>query len=162
MFIFNLFVTISKWYQPKYKDIGWFCHLIGFVIQYSEMSAFFWLSTLSHNVWNSFRKIRPPIPNLQSKIELGIFNKKYKWYALYAWGVPMIVTFVTVLMQYLLKKMTEDYWTPGIGKDTCTLHQGSGTWEKLFYFHIFNGPILVSFTFFHTSISFINKFNSRY
>ena len=79
-------------------------------------------------------------------IELGIFDKKYKWYALYAWGCPMIVTFVTVLMQYLPKEMTENYFTPGIGKDTCTLHEGRGAWGKFFYFHIINGPILVNHT----------------
>ena len=148
LFIFNLFITIAKWYRQKDQENLWFRHLIGFIIQYSKMSAFFWLSALSHNVWNSFRKIRPPIINLQRTIELGIFNKKYKWYALYAWGCPMIVTFVTILMQYLPEDLTKDYLTPGIGKETCTLHQERGTWEKLFYFNIINGPILVSFTLF--------------
>ena len=143
MFIFNLFITIGKWYKPKYEDIGWFCHFIAFVVQYSEMSAFLWLSALSHNVWNSFRKLKPAKQNLGKRSRLGIFDKKYKWYALYAWGCPFIVTFVTVIMQYLPEEFTKDYLTPGIGIKSCSLHELKDTWEKLFYLHIINGPILV-------------------
>ena len=142
MFFFHLFITISKW--SKGQDGGWFCHFIAFCVQYSEMSAFFWLSALSHNVWSAFRKLKPVNQNIRQRSRLGIFNKKYKWYVLYAWGCPMIVTFVTVLMQYLPKDLTKDYLTPGIGKNSCGLHIEKWTWEKLFYFHIINGPILVS------------------
>ena len=163
IYIFILFITIAKWYQPNQEDMGWFCHFLGFVIQNSEMSAFFWLSALSHNVWNSFRKLKPVSQIKRPRIALGIYNKKYKWYALYAWGCPLIVTFVTVLMQYLPEEMTKDYYTPGIGKISCTLHP---EWGLLFYFHIINGPILV---YLHCTQSLnilmspqLSNFNYRY
>ena len=136
MFSFYLFLTIGKW-KTSTKD-DWFCHLNGLLIQYSEMSAFFWLSALGHCVWKSFRRIKPPTQNLQSSIKLGIYNKKYKWYALYAWGCPSLVT---ILMQYLPEEMTDGYHTPGIGENSCTLHH---KWGKLVYFHIVNGLILAS------------------
>ena len=117
------------------------CKFMGFVTQYSQMSATFWLNAIGFNVWNSFRKFEN---SSLGGNKLGIFDRRFKWYALYAWGCPMIVTFVTVLMQYL--PMTENYFTPGIGKDSCTLHEGRRAWGKFFYFHIINGPILVSHT----------------
>ena len=139
MFIFYLFLTIGKWYVPS--EIGLFCILIGYAIQFFGMSAFFWLNALSHDVWNSFRRIKPVNANKQSRSKLGIFSKKYKWYALYAWGCPLIVTFVTVMLQYLENIMTMQVFTPGIGKEFCSLEP---KWGKFFYFHLIIGPILVS------------------
>ena len=143
MVIFNLFITITKWYKPKYEDIGGFCHFIAFAVQYSEMSVFLWLSALSHNIWSSFRKLKTVNRNLMQRSRLGIFNKKYKWYALYAWGSPMIITIVIVIMQNIHEETRKDHMTPGIGVKSCSLHQIKGTWEKLFYLHIINGAILV-------------------
>ena len=88
-------------------------------------------------------------------ISLGILYPKYKWYALYSWGCPLIVTIVTIIMQNLDEKYVEEinrnttYWSttiyPKLGETTCFFPTNE---SKLYYFHIINGPILVSTTIF--------------
>ena len=70
----------------------------GFLIQFSQMSAFFWLSALGHNVQKTFKKMRPVS---RRTYRLGIFDENYKWYALYAWGIPLVVSVITVLTGHL-------------------------------------------------------------
>ena len=66
--------------------------------------------------------------------------KIYKWYAIYAWGIPFLVTLITILMQYLPKDITQNCYTPGIDGSNCLLEP---KWGMLFYFHIINGPVMV-------------------
>ena len=115
------------------------CKFEGFLIQFSQMSAFFWLSALGHNVQKTFKKMRPV--SKQRRYKLGIIDDNYRWYALYAWGVPLVVSFITILMQFCLsEEKTEKYYVPGIGKHACFLEP---KWGMLFYFHIINGPVMV-------------------
>ena len=117
------------------------CKFEGFLIQFSQMSAFFWLSALGHNVQKTFKKMRP-VSTHRRRYKLGIIDDNYKWYALYAWGIPLVVSFITILMQYRLpEEKTEKYYVPpGIGENACFLEP---KWGMLFYFHIINGPIMV-------------------
>ena len=138
LFLYYLSMLSARWkivydYQPM-------CKLFGFVTHYSQMSAFFWLNAIAYNVWNSFRKLE----NSASRgKKLGIFDERFKWYALYAWGCPMICTIVTIVMQNLpdhVVASNPNLTLPKIGDGSCTLEP---IWGKLFYFHIINGPILV-------------------
>ena len=78
---------------------------------------------------------------------LGILYPKYKWYALYSWGCPLIVTIVTIIMQNLdVEKVKQINMngtlivTPQLGEKNCFF---PNNYAKLYYFHIINGPILV-------------------
>ena len=117
------------------------CKFMGFVTQYSQMSATFWLNAIGFNVWNSFRKFEN---SSLGGNKLGIFDRRFKWYALYAWGCPMICTIVTVIIQNLPDHVIDsnpNLILPKIGKDSvCTLEP---QWAKLYYFHIINGPVMV-------------------
>ena len=115
------------------------CVIEGFVIQYSYMSAVFWLSSLSFFMWKVFRRIKPTV-NTGKNLRWGFQHKSYKKYALYAWGCPLIVTVVTITMQFLPKDQTEKFYRPDIGVRQCFLKPKEST---LFYFHIVNAPILV-------------------
>ena len=75
-----------------------------------------------------------------NKKRLGIYDKNYKWYAIYAWGIPLLVTLITIVMQYLPKHITQNCYTPGIDRSNCLLEP---KWGMLFYFHIINGPVMV-------------------
>ena len=79
---------------------------------------------------------------------LGILYPKYKWYALYSWGCPLIVTIVTIIMQNLDEEYVKQIninttyiVTPKLGETTCFFPSNEA---KLYYFHIINGPILVN------------------
>ena len=84
---------------------------------------------------------RPAANRLQSNVKkLGIFDPKYKWYALYSWGCPLIVSIVTFGMQNLPEDFEKYVILPKIGEKNCFFSSNSA---KLYYFHIINGPILV-------------------
>ena len=137
MYISYLFLTIVKW--TKHMDTPTLCIFEGIVIQYSKMSMYFWLSAIGFNVWSSFRKMKPRVTFHTRRQMLGFQDKSFKWYALYAWGCPFLVTCVTLTMQFLPE--SEAYVLPKIGNRTCTLDP---EWGKLYYYHVINGPILVS------------------
>ena len=141
LLIFYVAVSIVKFvsYQSEYPLL---CIFHGLMVQFSYMSAIFWLSALGHFMWNSFRKIQVFSQPITSRKKLGIFHPKYKWYALYSWGCPLIVTIVTIIVQNLAKDKTKHIWTPKIGFESCFIARG---FAQLYYFHIINGPVLVSF-----------------
>ena len=145
LFIYYLFVSIAKM-GSKITSI---CELAGFVIQYSQMSTFFWLSAIGFNVWKSFRKMEDPSRS-QTRGKLAIYDKRYKWYALYAWGLPSVVTLVTLIMQHLPKDQRhEKIYYPKIGDPICSLELKHA---QFFYSYIIIGPLLVTLWYLHFQI----------
>ena len=141
LFIFFLFTSIIKIVNPKdLKDLGEACKVFGFIIQYSYMSSVFWLSCMSFFMWKAFRKMCPKDIRGQ-QYRWGFQHPHFKWYALYAWGCPFIVTIVTIVLQETDFNGKENVVKPGIGDDECFLGERE---PRLFYFHIVNAPILVS------------------
>ena len=70
----------------------------------------------------------------------GWQHPRFKYYALWSWGGPTIITGVTILMQYLPKHLTEGYQLPEIGKCTCVFGQEGA----FYYLHIVIAPMLLS------------------
>jgi hypothetical protein len=123
------------------KDFPAACELEGLLIQYSYMSAIFWLNAMSHMMWTTFRKFRP----VQIR-KTGLRHPKYKWYALYSWGCPLLVSIVTLVMQHLPSNVTKDVTTPRIGQVNCFLAPDNAI---LYYFHVINAPVLVIAYYLH-------------
>ena len=139
LFIFFLFTSIIKIVDKD--DLGGeACKILGFIIQYSYMSSVFWLSCMSFFMWKAFRKMCPKDIHDQ-QYRWGFQHPSFKWYALYAWGCPLVVTIVTIVLQVADFDGKENIVKPGIGIDNCFLDEGEPRW---FYFHIVNAPILVS------------------
>ena len=138
LFIFFLFTSIIKIVNPD--ELKEACKVFGFIIQYSYMSSVFWLSCMSFFMWKAFRKMCPKDIRGQ-QYRWGFQHPSFKWYALYAWGCPLVVTIVTIVLQEANFKGKEKIVTPGIGNEQCFFDEGK---SRLFYFHIINAPILVS------------------
>jgi hypothetical protein len=122
------------------KDFPAACELEGLLIQYSYMSAIFWLNAMSHMMWTTFRKVRPVQISLGHDRKTGLRHPKYKWYALYSWGCPLLVSIVTLVMQHLPTNVTKYVTTPRIGQVNCFLPPDNA---KLYYFHVINAPVMV-------------------
>ena len=118
------------------------CQFLGLLYHYSYMSAFFWLSAMSHFIWKSFKGIR-----LKSfhKPKYGFTHRKFKYYALYAFGCPALVSLVTIVMHYLPEKWQNKVIAPRLGEDTCALGEPGEGFDipKLWYFHLVNIFVLV-------------------
>ena len=92
-------------------------------------------------MWKTFRKMTPANVTGQ-KYTWGCQHPSFKWYAIFSWGLPLIMTIVTLILQH--SELGEPYVLPKIGVDHCFLGAGLPT---LLYFHIINAPALVILTF---------------
>ncbi|XP_054731511.1 G-protein coupled receptor Mth2-like isoform X1 [Anastrepha obliqua] len=108
------------------------CATIGFVTYYFLSAAFFWLNVICFDLWHNFRGTKGNIQNLTQR-------KRFLYYALYAWGVPALMTILTIALQYsdLPNKLKS-----GIGHSHCWLKVDD--WSAMIYFH---GPCLLLIIF---------------
>ncbi|TRY77264.1 hypothetical protein TCAL_04042, partial [Tigriopus californicus] len=136
LFFFYLLLIIGKIFASL-RDYEGLCVLLALLLQYSYLSAIFWLNAMGFDIWTTFRQMKTlPDPSHAT----GWKHKKFKWYALYSWGAPILVVVVTIAMQY--SPMADDTHVvyPGIGKMRCFLDSG---WPSVFYLHIIILPLLI-------------------
>lgn len=138
LFTFYFFTCLIKLVTPD--QLRWGCEVSGLIIQYSYMSSILWLSSMSFFMWKSFRRMTPANVGGQQQHTWGCQHPHFKWYAIFSWGLPLIMTIVTLILQHSRKFLGEGYVQPEIGIESCFL--GSDL-SKLLYFHIINAPALV-------------------
>ena len=147
LLICYLGITVAKiWGRTIQNMSSDICLVNGIVIYFSYLSVMFWLNTLCFDVWSSFHSMRAP--NML-RVNVGRFDgfkdPKFKRYALYGWGVPFIITIITLIMQFLPLKYTEGFVTPGFGEQRCFLGSRlTVEWKsKLYYLLIPAGIALL-------------------
>ena len=80
----------------------------------------------------------------------GWRHKRFKFYALYSWGGPFLISLVTILMQALPEHVTEGSVTPKVGDTRCFL---GDRWAMIFYLNIIILPVgLINILFFISSM----------
>ena len=136
----------------KTKDnlSGALCEIIAILFHFAYMSAFFWLSAMSHFIWKAFKER----PRGQKK-KYGFAHPKFKGYALFAFGCPALVSTVTIILQHLPEETQDHFIAPRINHGTCQLgiaREGLDI-PMLWYFHIIN--ILNSVKFFFKNLDFV-------
>ena len=136
LFIFYLFNCVIRLASKEQLKGG--CEVSGLIIQFSYMSSILWLSCMSFFMWKTFRKMTPV--NVTAKpYTWGCQDPSYKWFAIFSWGLPLVMTIVTLILQHTGFD-TEKYVSPNIGVEHCFLGKNLPT---LLYFHIINAPALV-------------------
>ena len=103
------------------------CQVVGFLIQYFFLSAFCWMSAMSGEVWSTFRQLSGPLHT-----DIRDQRRRFYYFKLYSWGLPGLVSFVTVCIHLLPKEGTVSVITPGVGYETCFFH---GYAAQMVYFH---------------------------
>ncbi|XP_075161433.1 G-protein coupled receptor Mth2-like isoform X2 [Haematobia irritans] len=105
------------------------CCFLGYTAYYSFMSAFFWLSVISFDLWQNFR--------LTGSIRFGQ-RKRFLLYSSYAWGIPACLTLIVIAMQ---NSNIDELYKPGIGDDYCWLK--TYDWSAMIYFFGINLVIVL-------------------
>ena len=141
LFTFYLFTCLIKFVTPD--KLGFGCEVSGLIIQYSYMSSILWLTSMSFFMWKSFRRITPANARTQPQVSWGCQHPHFKWYALFSWGLPLIMTTVTLILQHGKKLLGDSYVKPNIGADDGHCFLGTEM-STLLYFHIINFPALVT------------------
>ena len=88
------------------------CEIEGLLVQYCYLSSMLWLNAMAFEVWLNFRKLRTFAPQrlAVNRNTIGCGNPKFKWYALYAWCLPLVISLITILMQHFPERYTKGEW----------------------------------------------------
>lgn len=112
------------------------CLLLGYTIYFSFLVSFFWLNTMCFDIFWTFRGVRG---NLAAK-------HNFKFYCLYAWGMPVLLTTLTLIVQYT--NGVPDDFKPNIGQGTCFLNSSNAWAEFIYLYSILIVLICSNITFF--------------
>ena len=68
------------------------CILSGYMLLYSFLAFFFWINTMSFNIWLKFTRMSMQSPSKEEE------NKKFWKYVVYAQGMPLLIVVVTAIV----------------------------------------------------------------
>lgn len=122
-------VTIASGQLSQHVNSISMCRLLGFTIQYSMLAAFFWLNVLCIDVAWAFKVFLPAQNNSTREW------RKFLWYSLYGWGSPLIITIITVCLEFA-ENLPESVIRPDFGRKSCWMETAPA-------FAFFYGPMLI-------------------
>ncbi|KAG6444469.1 hypothetical protein O3G_MSEX003410 [Manduca sexta] len=88
------------------------CLVVAFIVYYAFQTSFFWLNVMCFDIWRTFSGYRGGSTNKRRD------NKRFCLYAIYAWGVPAILTACTAGMQFS-DNLPSHIVVPGFGSRRC-------------------------------------------
>ncbi|XP_067646611.1 G-protein coupled receptor Mth2-like [Eurosta solidaginis] len=118
-------LVVVNMMNADYDDVT--CAIIGFGAYYFLLAVFFWLNVICFDLWHNFRGTKGNVQNLS-------LRKRFTYYSVYAWGVPALMTTLTILIQY---SNLPNNIKSGIGDSHCWLKMDD--WSAMIYFY---GPCL--------------------
>lgn len=113
-FIFSLFLAylalsvislgdlalIKPGNEDNGRDYNAICKILGFITVFCFLHAFFWMNVLSYDIYRKFTNFRNPSKQLRRHVRDSERIRLMK-YALYAVGIPSLVTFITFIVEFL-------------------------------------------------------------
>ncbi|CAH0691999.1 unnamed protein product [Spodoptera exigua] len=103
------------------------CIVLTFIVYFSLLSAFFWLNVMCYDIWWTFSGKR-------AHGRSGSQNKRFLCYAIYAFGVPTILTIILAALEF--SNIPLHPLLPKLRLQGCFLYGNS----KLLYLY---GPIVI-------------------
>ncbi|XP_042230406.1 G-protein coupled receptor Mth2-like isoform X2 [Homarus americanus] len=106
------------------------CIINGIILQFSFLVVFFWLNVICFDIW---RVIRATVQCIPLTGILASDAKKFKLYCVYAWGGPLAITIVSIVLDNLPDEPHfKGLIRPGFGLVSCWF---SGDIELFTYFY---------------------------
>ncbi|XP_050097969.1 G-protein coupled receptor Mth2-like [Anopheles aquasalis] len=102
------------------------CGFCGFTLYYTLMASFFWLNIISFDIYWRLRRNR----------ECGSERRKFVYYSLYAWGIPLLFLLMILLFDHT--ELISYELRPNIGEEGCFLKE-----DKLVQFLYLYLPLMV-------------------
>ena len=98
------------------------CFITGIIIYFSYLSVMCWLNNLCYDVWSNFPSVTPMI---KLRVNIGRYegfkNNEFKRYALYGWGIPLLITIISLIVHFLPREYTNHMIVPGFANTRCFL-----------------------------------------
>lgn len=121
-FLINVFIAYFtagivhslNYFDPKQSFRGtWGCIVFGYIIQHTYVAIFFWTNAMAFTLLKTFSNV------LLQTVQTANSKKKLLLSIIYAQGMPLIVTLVTILMDHFGSE--ESHILPNMGKYRCGL-----------------------------------------
>lgn len=106
------------------------CYTYFFSNYLSAMAAFFWLNVAAYDLWHCFTNLQNFKCHLQRK------TYKFVFYSIFAWGMPLLMAIIIVLIDQFQSLQHFLKMHPGVGLQ-CWFHDKPSTW--VFYY----GPLMI-------------------
>lgn len=106
------------------------CVFLCLLIQLTFLGSFFWMNIMCIDISLAFRRVRASVGSTVSN------SRRFIWYSLYAWGVPVIITSITAAME-LAPNVPSVKIRPGFGCHNCGFNPETSA--ILIYFY---GPMI--------------------
>lgn len=118
--------------RPPDLDYSPICRVLGFVLQFTYLQAFFWMNILSFDIYKAFGgEIRLTSVTRKERDD----TRKLLFYTMYASGVPMIIIILSVVVEY--QPRTYSGPRPELGVHQCFFGNNLGSF---IFFHL---PLLI-------------------
>ena len=133
-FIFNVLMLTTKKRDERLETLA--CILFGYLVMYFSLAFFFWINSMSFNIWRKFTSMESPSWNDESK-------KFWKYFA-YAQGMPLLITSITAIVDASGDSdgtPENRLYHPNMGTYACflgaALNQSYFLRPEFIYYHIF-------------------------
>ena len=118
-------------------DHPFICRFIGYLTNFSFLASFFWLNTMSFDIWRTFSNMRAygsMIHRIRSK------RRRTVQYTLYAWGLPALTTLVSLLVD--LSPIEVNLPRPDHGTRTCFFNNRAAkvAYQQVHFHLLLQGP----------------------
>jgi len=126
---------------------------LGLALQYFYLGMYFWLTSMSLDIWLTFRRIVNPLQNRGNKD--AVLTYRMKGYYLFSLGGPGIITLVTGVLQfvstpekpeYIHPNFHTDCWTPPVARIRHVIYFQLYAFSLLFINVIFYCLMILNFT----------------
>ncbi|XP_055388156.1 G-protein coupled receptor Mth [Condylostylus longicornis] len=112
------------------------CYSFAFFIYFSMMAAFSWMNIMCFDIWLTFGSTSRPRGNFGNQ-EL----KRFLMYSLYGWGMPILITLLT--MSVTRFNLVSDDLQPKFGEGRCWFQYAHSKPHLVFFL----GPVGILFLF---------------
>nr|XP_034832195.1 G-protein coupled receptor Mth2-like [Maniola hyperantus] len=131
---FLTFVTLSLKILEQGDITDEFCLGANSCVYFFFLASFFWMNILSFDIWKQFRKKH--LSSYQEK--RGEYRRKFLTYSIYAWGAPLAMTILFILLETNVIDVTSmpRFIKPNIIANKCFL----GETERMYYLYT---PLLI-------------------
>lgn len=91
----------------------WHCNMIGIIIHFSYLAAFFWMNVMAFDIYLTFCQTR----------SRSIHSHTFLKYSMYGWISPLLIIIAGLIMNYLY---SHSLYSPNYGKSICWISQKRG------------------------------------
>ncbi|XP_043522250.1 G-protein coupled receptor Mth2-like [Frieseomelitta varia] len=142
--------TVIQWLSnDKLGEDVVLCYILGYILLFAFLSAFSWLNVMCFDIWETFGRVRGTVIRGRSQ------NKRFAFYCIYAWGLPIFITFLCIMADKVHVLPTN--MEPHFGEKRCWFEKYISHGEIIFFSAPVGVQLIMNIVFFIFTAEECNK-----